>query len=221
MRSELAERVLRAFGIKTMPEDSRPFFAEEDGEPYAVWRLTWPDRWAVLKRTSPAERAVYETFFGRGGGPVPEIYGFTPFGEHLYMLMEYVKGETLSHCVRGKLIPALDALIHIQDRWWNDADPGHARVGYDFDACLASLEKRLPYMGELQDTYRDYLETFRAVPRTLCNEDLLPFNVKVVRLIGGRRFSFLLLDFQKEKRNKRGKETRGGLSHFPPLDFPF
>ena len=182
MRSELAERVLRAFGIKTMPEESWPFFAEEDGEPYAVWRLTWPDQRAVLKQTSPEERAVYETFFGRGGGPVPEIYGFTAFGEHLYMLMEYVEGETLSHCAREKMIPALDALIDIQDQWWNDADPGHARVGYDFDACLASLEKRLPYMGELQDTYRDYLEAFRAVPRTLCNEDLLPFNVVVVRL---------------------------------------
>ena len=38
---------------------------------------------------------------------------------------------------------------------------------------------------------------------------------KVVRLIGGPEFSFLLLDFQKEKRNKRGKETRGEISFFP------
>ncbi len=179
MRSELAERVLRAFGTETMPEDSRPFFSEEDGEPYDVWRLTWPDRSAVLKRTTPEERAVYETFFGKGGGPVPEIYGFAEFEGRLYILMEYVEGETLSHCTRRKLIPALDALIDIQERWWNDTDPERARVGYGFDACLAHLEKRLSYMGELADTYREYLEAFRASPRTLCNDDMLPFNVVV------------------------------------------
>lgn len=179
MRNELAERVLRVFGIETAPEDSRPFRSEEDGKPYDVWRLTWPDRAAVLKRTSPEERAVYETFFGRGGGPVPEIAGFAEFEGQPYLLMEYVEGETLSHCTREKLVPALDALIGIQERWWNDTDPERARVGYDFTTCLAHREKRLPYMGALADAYREYLEAFRTLPRTLCNDDMLPFNVIV------------------------------------------
>lgn len=188
MKSELVERALAAFGISEPPEDVRYFFAEEDGEPYSVWRVTWPDRTAVLKRTTAGEREVYETFFGPGGGPVPEIYGFAELDGWLYMLMEYVEGETLSHCTREKLIPALDALIETQRRFWGSTE--HEHVGYSFEVCCAHREKRLAYMGDLADTYRVYLETFKNAPRTLCNDDMLPFNVVVS---GGRA---VILDWE-------------------------
>lgn len=187
MNSELVERALRALGIDDMPSEVRPFCSEEDGEPYGVWRLTWPGRSAVLKRTTPGEREVYGTFFGPGG-PVPEIYGYAELGGQLYMLMEYVEGETLSHGTVEKLISALDALIETQERYWGDTE--HAGAGYGFEACLSNLEKRLPTLGDLSEAYRAYLEVFRTVPRTLCNDDLLPFNV----VVSGRRA--VLLDWE-------------------------
>ena len=155
-----------------------PFCREEDGSSYDVWKVESAAGSAVLKKTSAEERTVYESFFNNIDG-VPKVYGFAEHECQLYMLMEYVEGETLSNCTREKLVPTLDALIGMQERYWGNTEL--AGVGWTFEKRHAAREKRLPYMEDLEDAFRAYLEADRTVPRTLCNDDLLPFNV----LVGG------------------------------------
>lgn len=149
---------------------AEPFRAEEDGRAYAVWKLDTDRGPMVLKKTNDAERAVYETFFAEGG-PVPKIYGFA--GE--WMLMEFVPGTSMSRCTRTLLIRTLEALCESQDKWWGNETRGD--VGYGFPASFPSRCKRLAYMGDLETAYQAYLDEFARVPRTLCNDDMLPFNV--------------------------------------------
>ncbi len=171
---ERIESILTALGHPVGLLGAAPFRAEEDGREYAVWKLETDRGPLVLKKTNRQERAVYETFFDRGG-PVPEVYAFGEYGGETWMLMEFVSGESMSRCTRERLVRTLDALIETQKKWWDDQD--HDDIGYGFSASWPNRCKRLPYMGELAPAYQAYLDEFERLPRTLCNDDLLPFNV--------------------------------------------
>lgn len=151
--------------------------SEEDGTPYDVWRLDTDKAPLILKKISRDERLVYETFFPRGSTAVPTVYGFWEQDGDDYMLMECFEGDTLSRCTRDRLILALDMLIQTQRAYWEDTR--YAHVGLTHECQLASREGWLPYMEELSDVFAAYLDALRTVPKTLCNEDLLPFNVLV------------------------------------------
>ena len=153
------------------------FCREEDGSPYDVWKIEIDSIMAVLKKTSPEEITTCEAFFHDGGCGTPTIYGFTERGGETYMLMEFFDGETMSQSTRKKLILALDALIQLQEKFWGNTDL--ADVGWTFEKRHAARKKRLTYMEDLSDAYKAYLEADKTVPRTLCNDDLLPFNVLV------------------------------------------
>lgn len=160
------------------------FRAEEDGSQYQVWKLETNVAPLVLKKATPREQETYAGFFSKDG-PVPKVYGYYDD----WMLMEYVPGHTLSRCCREDLIPALDALIASQRDYWNRVDLSH--IGYGFEKSYPNRTKRLAYMEDLGDCYEAYLESFRTVPRTLCNDDLLPFNI----IISGNRAVFLDWEF--------------------------
>ncbi len=151
------------------------YSSEEDSSPYHVWKIQGKRKTAVLKQITPREREIYETFFSSGGGAVAEIYGYAAYKGHDYVLMEHISGETLSRCTRERLILALDALISLQDQFWEDRL--HENIGYSFHECYSNRQKRLNFMGELAEAYSAYLEEFSMLPRTLCNDDLLPFNI--------------------------------------------
>lgn len=153
------------------------FCREEDGSPYDVWKIETIHETTVLKKTSAEERTTCEAFFPLGGCGIPRIYGFTEHDGETYMLMEFFEGETMSHSTRQKLILALDALIQIQGKFWGNTDLADA--GWTFDKRHTARKKRLAYMEDLSDAYKAYLEADSTVPRTLCNDDLLPFNVLV------------------------------------------
>lgn len=154
-----------------------PFCREEDGSPYDVWKIETDSVTAVLKKTSVEERTTCEAFFPRGGCGTPRIYGFAKHDGETYMLMEFFDGETMSHSTREKLILALDALIQTQEKFWGNTDLADA--GWTFEKRHTARIKRLPYMEDLSVAYKAYLEADSTVPRTLCNDDLLPFNVLV------------------------------------------
>ena len=153
------------------------FCREEDGSPYDVWKIETDNVTAVLKKTSVEERTTCEAFFPYGGCGTPSIYGFTEHDGETYMLMEFFEGETMSQSTREKLILTLDVLIQMQEKFWGNTDL--ADVGWTFEKRHAARKKRLAYMEDLSDAYEAYLEADSAVPRTLCNDDLLPFNVLV------------------------------------------
>lgn len=171
---ERIREILTALGVDLRLIAAEPFRAEEDGRAYSVWKLQTDRRELVLKKTNQAERAVYETFF-REGGPVPKVYAFTEVDGVTWMLMELVSGESMSRCTRDRLVRVLDAMIESQAKWWGD--PDHDAVGYGFRESWPNRQKRLPYMGNLKYAYQAYLDVFESLPRTLCNDDMLPFNV--------------------------------------------
>lgn len=173
---ERITEILAALGFSAPVQAVTQFCSEEDGTPYQVWKLDTDTDSLVLKKTSREERDIYETFFP-DRGPTPKVYAFGEYGGELYMLMEYVQGVSLSHCTRQQLRQTLDALIISQEQYWDDL--AHAEVGYSFNKSYPNRRKRLEYMADLADAYQAYLDVFSSVPRTLCNDDMLPFNVLV------------------------------------------
>ena len=168
------QNIISALGLPLAVLSAEPFRAEEDGQAYSVWKLQTDQGTLVLKKTNPMERAVYETFF-REGGPVPRVHAFGEVDGDTWMLMEFVHGETMSRCTRDRLIRVLEALIESQKTWWGD--DAHHDVGYGFRESWPNRCKRLAYMGDLETAYQAYLDAFESLPRTLCNDDMLPFNV--------------------------------------------
>lgn len=171
--------VLALLGCSCDGVSARRFCAEEDGTPYNVWRIDTPQGAYVLKKTSPEERRVYEAFFTKEDTFVPAVYGYAEYEGELYMLMEYIDGQSMCNCTRKQLTLTLDSLIAMQERFWNDT--AHADIGYGFSASWPNRKKRLQYMGDLARAYSAYLEEFRTIPRTLCNDDMLPINVLVTK----------------------------------------
>lgn len=157
----------------------QPFQNQEDGEDYQVWKVTTNDRTLVLKKAKEQEMAVYRDFFTGEVPGVPKFYAAAQAEDADYFLMEYVSGQDLCKCDRAGLKKALDALIGLQDRFWED--PAYSNGGYTFAESLAGREKRGQYLNdtELERAYGTFLELYRSVPRTLCHDDLLPFNVLV------------------------------------------
>lgn len=171
---EQIKEILNTLSPGVVLVSAEPFRAEEDGRAYQVWKLETDRGAMVLKKTTHKEREVYEAFF-REGGPAPKVYAFGEITGETWMLMEFVSGESMSGCTHDRLILTLDALIESQKQWWDDRD--HDEIGYGFQESWPNRCKRLPYMGELESAYQAYLDVFQQLPRTLCNDDLLPFNV--------------------------------------------
>lgn len=177
MKNQEIYVILSEMKMQTSSVTITRFCREEDGSPYDVWKVENEEEAAVLKRVSPEELAVYQVFFPEGGGGVPRIYGSVEYGNEIYMLMEFIEGETMSRCTREKLQLALDCLIQIQEAFWGNTEL--TNLCWNFEKRYAAREKRLPYMDDLSEAYQAYLEADCSIPRTLCNDDLLPFNVLI------------------------------------------
>lgn len=177
MNTQKIQNILSEINFPFSITSVTPFCREEDGSPYDVWKIETDTVTAVLKKTSPEERTTCEAFLFNGGCGTPTIYGFTEHDGETYMLMEFFDGETMSHSNREKLILALDALIQMQEKFWDNQDL--ADVGWTFEKRHAARKKRLSFMEDLAAAYSAYLEADKTVSRTLCNDDLLPFNVLV------------------------------------------
>ena len=152
-----------------------PFLREEDGTEYEVWLVSAGKQQYVLKKAKGQELSVYAGFFGGDVPGAPRFLGCC--GD--YFLMEYVQGENLCRCDRERLKLALDALTALQDRYWEDRE--HDRVGYPFADSMAHRRRRGEYLrdAELERGYDKFLSLYETLPRTLCHDDLLPFNVLV------------------------------------------
>lgn len=172
--------LLARLGVET-PCTAEPFRNAEDGESYEVWKIATSEGSLVLKPAKEYEAEVYTTFLSGTPGYAPQLLGVTRQEERTWMLLEYIDGEDLRFCTREKLKLTLDALIAMQKQWWDargyenaafsqeKARPGRIRRGEDLDNPA------------LQKAYEMYLRYYETLPRTLCHEDLLPFNILVSR----------------------------------------
>ena len=91
--------------------------------------------------------------------------------------MEYLDGNNLQKCDRKSLTAVLDALIYLQNMYWEKREL--EGIGHGFEASLPGRQKRGKYLNdvELEQAYEKYLQVYSNISRTLCHDDLLPFNV--------------------------------------------
>jgi hypothetical protein len=170
-------QILSALGCTQPPLSAEPFIREEDGTAYNVWGVQFPDSIRVLKIAKGSEAEIYAHILGPKQPFAPCIYAAGIADGTQYLLMEYIPGENLMHCTREKLIFALDALSEMQSEFWQNT--AHSQIGLSFEDSISRRENRIKYLNdpELEQIYREFLREYRSVPRTLCHDDLLPFNV--------------------------------------------
>ena len=154
-----------------------PFTSEEDGAEYAVWKVTVENTDYVLKEAKGDEAKIYSAYLNIKSSAIPHLYAVTRYEGRDYLLMEYVSGRPLLRLDRSSLTHTLDALIDLQKRYWGAHES--TDVAIDFEQSLAHRIERGKHLNDatLEEAYCRYLEQFQSLPRTLCHDDLLPFNV--------------------------------------------
>ena len=160
---------------------------KEDGSLYNVWKIEKEDKKYILKQAKGYEKVLYETLLKKVENGVPKYYGATRYNDIDYVLIEYIEGVDLCKCNRDLLIKTLDALIEIQNQFWDIK----LDVGYTYEDSLKSCLLRKDYLKNplLEKTYEEFLKIYQAIPKTLCHHDLLPFNV----IVGGKGY---LIDWE-------------------------
>lgn len=150
---------------------------EEDGELYQVWGIDTDNARYILKEAKENESRIYESILSALYESTPVLYQVITVEHKTYLLMEYVEGENLCKCTRSKLILALDALISLQQKTWESQD--YEQCKDLFDRSLLQRENREKYLNDplLEEAYEKFMAIYKTVPKALCHDDLLPFNV--------------------------------------------
>ena len=153
------------------------FKREEDGSDYSVWKIAEDGVTRVLKKTSKRETDIYDAFLASAECGAPVLYKSIEYDGELFLLMEYVEGHNLQKCDRKSLTAAMDALIYLQNMYWEKRQL--QGIGHGFEASLPGRQKRGNYLNdaELEQAYKRFLRIYQEIPRALCHDDLLPFNV--------------------------------------------
>ena len=160
---------------------------EEDDEYYQVWKIDANGVEYILKEAKESEREIYQTYLKNLQESAPILYeAFTVDGK-TYLLLEYIDGESLCKANRTKLIHALDALISLQQKTWEDHP--FDKWENSFEKSLIQRKNRGEYLNDslLEEAYERFLKVFQLVPKALCHDDLLPFNI-----ISGGNKAFLI-----------------------------
>ena len=155
------------------------FVNGEDGAEYSVWKAVIGNNVYVLKQAKQYEAEVYSRFLREAVSAVPKLYSAFSLDGEDYLLMQYIEGSVPMRFDRVSLVSVLDALIYIQDRFWEDTR--FSSIAYTFEKSLESRIKRGKYLGDsgFEHVYARYLDCYNRLPRTLCHDDLLPFNTVV------------------------------------------
>ena len=164
--------------IRTLSPDAaiQQMAYEEGGGSYSAWRITDGQEAYLLKAVAENELNVYHRLENRLDA-LPRFYGTHAYRNTTYILLEFVAGRNLMHCERADLIRVLDAMIELQDAFWDTKK----RIGRSVSRTLPRLRRRRKYLPEpeLRAAFDRFLAAYPTLPRTVCHDDLLPFNLIV------------------------------------------
>ena len=157
---------------------------EEGGGFYDAWRIADGPETYLLKAAGENELTVYRRL-GNRLDALPRCCGTTTYRNKTYILLEFVEGRDLMRCTRADLVRVLDAMIALQDAYWDTK----MRLGCSVSRTLPRLRKRRAYLNEpeLRAVYDRFLALYPTLHRTLCHDDLLPFNL----IVSGERAVFI------------------------------
>ena len=178
------EKVLKKMNLPDNAEIT-PFINAEDGEAYQVWQINTDGKRYVLKKAKGYESQLYKTVLSDLERAVPRLVAMTDCEGETFILTEFVDGDDLRLADREKIRDTIDALIYLQDKFWDF--PSDA--GLSFETSLGSRISRGEYLcdSKIEEFYLEYLSLYKQLPRTLCHDDLLPFNV-----IAGENGAYLI-----------------------------
>ena len=162
--------------------DFCPVRREEDGTVYdGVWLVTADGNRYILKRAKEYEVEIYHNFFPEGRPYVPGLLGSVSGSDGDYLLLERIEGSNLQRCTLSGLEAAVDSLSLVQNEFWENQRLSHK--GLSFEESFAQRKKRRDYLCSalLEKYYDEYLFLYERLPRTLCHDDLLPFNILVAK----------------------------------------
>ena len=162
--------------------DFCPVRREEDGTVYdGVWLVTADGNRYILKRAKEYEAEIYHSFFPEGRPYVPGLLGSVSGSDGEYLLLERIEGSNLQRCTLSGLEAAVDSLSLMQNEFWENQRLSHK--GLSFEESFAQIKKRRDYLCSalLEKYYDEYLFLYERLPRTLCHDDLLPFNILVAK----------------------------------------
>ena len=153
-----------------------PFLSEEDGAEYSVFKLSFLGGTFVLKKAKGNEIEVYSAL-PKAALWAPKLYGTAKYLGEDYILIEYIPGKPLTRLDRKGLTKTLDAIIDMQEQFYGVVELFSGSLS--FEESLKRRKERGKYLfdTELECAYAKYLERYKHLERTLCHDDLLPFNV--------------------------------------------
>ena len=157
--TDALREILAKLGLPGITDEAiHAFTVEEDGGAYAVWRIDAGSGSYVLKRAKAFELETYRCFFRDKKPYAPAFFGSCAFGGAEYFLMEYCPGEDLRRCEREKLRKALDALIEMQDEFWQREELYASAL--TLEQSLVGVENRGRYLGSkrLEEVYAAFVK---------------------------------------------------------------
>ncbi|MBQ7246033.1 MAG: phosphotransferase [Firmicutes bacterium] len=161
---------------------------EEDNSLYHAWKiLSDSGKTYLLKR---AETSAEEDFYKHASNntdAIADYFGGTEYYNKRYFIIEFFDGQTLSNCNRPALEHALDALCKLQESYWQKDQSSNQSIEKSrivpecitINKALEGIRNRRPYLLDqlLEKTFDLYIDLYEETARTLCHDDLLPFNV--------------------------------------------
>lgn len=173
------EKIIELIDVVTISKDAliTQLKNKEDNEPYQVWIIDDGKNKYVLKEAKGREKELYQSILFKLKESIPTLYQTITIDEKVYLLLEYIDGDDLCMCNRRKLTNALDALISLQQKTWEIEEINQYES--TFDKSYLQRQNRGKYLNDtlLEEAYEKFLKVFLSVPRSLCHDDLLPFNV--------------------------------------------